>query len=37
MTGVAVPQDIRGFYILLSVETGKARLCANYAVDIVSK
>lgn len=33
-TEVAVPQDVDGFYILLSVETGKARLFANYAIDI---
>ncbi len=33
-TEVAVPQDVKGFYILLSVETGKARLFANYAIDI---
>ncbi len=33
-TEVAVPQDVSGLYILLSVETGKQRLYANYAVDI---
>ena len=33
-TEVAVPPDERGLYILLSVETGKARLFANYALDI---
>jgi hypothetical protein len=33
-TKVAVPADVRGLYILLSVETGKARLFANYAIDI---
>jgi hypothetical protein len=33
-TNVAVPPGIRGLYILLSVETGKARLFANYAIDI---
>jgi hypothetical protein len=33
-TQVAVPPDVRGLYILLSVETGKARLFANYALDI---
>lgn len=36
-TGVAVPQDAKGFYIMLSVETGKARLFANYALDITDK
>lgn len=33
-TEVAVPPDVGGFYIMLSVETGKARLFANYAIDI---
>jgi hypothetical protein len=33
-TQVAVPSDVHGLYILLSVETGKARLFANYAIDI---
>jgi hypothetical protein len=33
-TEVAVPQDVTGSYILLSVESGKQRLFANYAVDI---
>lgn len=33
-TEVAVPQDAAGLYILLSVETGKQRLYANYAIDI---
>ncbi|MBN2117327.1 MAG: hypothetical protein JW730_12185 [Anaerolineales bacterium] len=36
-TAVSVPQDAGGLYILLSVETGKARLFANYAVDISDK
>jgi len=36
-TEVAAPQDVEGFYIMLSVETGKARLFANYAVDITDK
>jgi hypothetical protein len=36
-TDVSVPQDVKGLYILLSVETGKARLFANYAVDISDK
>ena len=33
-TNVAVPPGVHGLYILLSVETGKARLFANYAIDI---
>jgi hypothetical protein len=33
-TAVAVPQDVQGLYILLSVESGKQRLYANYAIDI---
>jgi hypothetical protein len=37
ITEVAVPQDVNGFYIMLSVESGKARLFANYAVDITDK
>jgi hypothetical protein len=36
-TEVAVPQDVKGFYIMLSVESGKARLFANYAVDVTDK
>jgi hypothetical protein len=28
-TEVAVPQDVNGFYIMLSVESGKARRFAN--------
>jgi hypothetical protein len=36
-TEVAVPQDAKGLYILLSVETGKQRLYANYAIDITDK
>lgn len=36
-TEVLVPEDVRGLYILLSVETGKARLFANYAVDITDQ
>lgn len=36
-TEVAVPQDVQGLYIMLSVESGKARLFANYAVDITDK
>jgi hypothetical protein len=34
---VAVPKDVKGLYIMLSVESGKARLYANYAVDITDK
>ena len=33
-TEVAIPPEIGGLHILLSVETGKARLFANYAIDI---
>jgi hypothetical protein len=33
-TEVAVPDGIGGLYLLLSVETGKARLFANYAIEI---
>ena len=33
-TEVPISQDVQGLYILLSAETGKARLFANYAVDI---
>lgn len=36
-TEVPVPEDVKGFYTLLSVETGKARLFQNYAVDISDK
>jgi hypothetical protein len=36
-TQVAVPQEVDNLYILLSVETGKARLFANYAIDITDK
>lgn len=36
-TEVKVPQDVKGFYIPLSVETGKARLFANYALDITDQ
>jgi len=36
-TEVAVPKDVKGLYILLSVESGKQRLYANYAVDITDK
>jgi len=36
-TEVSVPKDVKDFYIMLSVETGKARLFENYAVDITDK
>ena len=36
-TEVTVPQDATGLYILLSAESGKQRLYANYAVDITDK
>ncbi len=36
-TSVSAPQDVKGFYIMLSVESGKARLFANYAVNISDK
>jgi len=36
-TEVLVPQDVKGLYILLSVESKKLRLFVNYAVDISEK
>jgi len=36
-TEVAVPKDVKGLYILLSAESGKQRLYANYAVDVTDK
>jgi hypothetical protein len=36
-TEVAVPAEIGGLYIMLSVESGKARLFANYAIDITEE
>lgn len=33
-TEVAVPQEVKGLYLLLSVESKKQRLFVNYAVDI---
>ena len=36
-TNVAVPQDVKGLYILLSVESKKQRLYVNYAIDITDK
>jgi len=36
MTTVNVPKDVKGFYIMVSVETG-TRLFTNYAIDISDK
>jgi len=36
-TEVTVPQDVNGFYILLSVESNKPRTYINYTVDISDK
>jgi len=36
-TETAVPQEVKGLYILLSVESKKQRLFVNYAVDITDK
>jgi hypothetical protein len=36
-TEVAVPQDVKNFYILLSVESKKPRTYVNYALDISDK
>lgn len=36
-TAVAVPQDVKGFYILLSVESKKQRLYLNHALDITNE
>jgi len=36
-TETTVPQDVKGLYILLSVESKKQRLFVNYAVDINDK
>ena len=36
-TDVTVPKDVKGLYILLSVESGKQRLYANYAIDIADQ
>ena len=33
-TGVAIPQDVKGCYILLSVESKKPRTYVNYVLDI---
>jgi hypothetical protein len=36
-TELTVPKDVKGFYILLSVESKKQRLYVNYALDITDK
>jgi hypothetical protein len=36
-TQVAVPQDVAGLYMLLSVESKKQRLFTNYAVDLTDR
>ncbi|CAG1011449.1 hypothetical protein ANAEL_04183 [Anaerolineales bacterium] len=36
-TEVAVPEDVKGFYIMLSVESKKPRTYVNYALDISDK
>jgi hypothetical protein len=36
-TGVVVPPEVKGLYMMLSVETGKARLFENYAVDLTDQ
>ncbi|MBN1698566.1 MAG: hypothetical protein JW881_13710 [Spirochaetales bacterium] len=36
-TEVAVPGDVKGLYIMLSVESGKQRLFTNYCIDITDK
>jgi hypothetical protein len=36
-TDVAVPADVQGFYILLSVESNKPRTYKNYAVNVSDK
>lgn len=36
-TEVVVPNDVKGYYIMLSVETGKQRLFQNYAIDITEQ
>ena len=33
-TEVAVPAEVTGFYIMLSVESKKQRTFVNYAIDI---
>ena len=36
-TDVACPKDVKGYYILLSVESKKQRLYVNYAIDVTDK
>jgi len=36
-TGVTAPQDVGGYYILLSVESKKPRTYSNYVLDITDK
>jgi hypothetical protein len=36
-TDVTVPKDVKGLYLLMSVESKKLRLFVNYAVDIADK
>jgi hypothetical protein len=36
-TEVAAPKEVKGLYIMLSVESGKQRLFANYCLDITDK
>jgi hypothetical protein len=36
-TEVACPKEVKGYYILLSVESKKQRLYVNYALDITDK
>jgi len=36
-TEVAVPKDVNGFYILLSVESKRPRTYVNYVLDITDK
>ena len=36
-TSVAVPKDVKGLYILMSVESKKLRLFVNYVVDITDQ
>ncbi len=33
-TDVAIPKDVKGFCIMLSVESKKQRLFVNYAIDV---
>lgn len=37
MTEVVAPYDVNGLYVMLSVETGKARLFENYAIDLTDQ